>query len=154
MKTKKSKFIVFVSLVLLVSGLVGYFAPQSHPIYDLKLISLDLQPAHVEQIKEALEKLMQNDASPIIQTLKPIEIDLPPAEAKTLIDEINSETRNIYNDVLETHTELVRSLSLASRFSTNMGVFQLLIAVTIMVATFFSEKRKKLDKISKRNLKR
>lgn len=156
MKTKKSKFIVVVSLVLLVSGLVGYFAPQSHPIFNLALNFLsDSAPDSVplsQEIVDSLVKIRDDAVS------GPYEIEnineLTPEQLKFVqneLDEIQSGSK--FDIIVEIQKTFSGYKASANMFSASMGIFQVLVAVLIMVGAFFSERKRRLHKIDKINSK-
>lgn len=157
MKTKKRKFIVVVSLVLLVSGLVGYFAPQSHPIFNLALNFLsdsDSDPDSVplsQEIVDSLVKIRDDAVS------GPYEIEnineLTPEQLKFVQNELDEiQSGNKFDIIIEIQKTFSGYKASANKFSASMGIFQVLVAVLIMVGTFFSERKRRLLKTESRNV--
>ena len=150
---KKHKAIFVFSLILILSGVVGIISPKNHPFFDFRVNLLGENPKYILQRITEFDSMLQARDDTANQSVEIEGLEsLPFEEANKIRNDFAS--GKFFDPIIKLKERVTIVISKASSFSLGMGVFQLLIAITIMVGTYFSEKRKKLDKIYKRRLKK
>ena len=138
-KKHKEKFVF--SLILILSGLAGIVNPEKHPFFDFRVSLQGEDPKYILQRQTEFESMLQARDDTANQSIEIEGLEsLPPEEANKIRNDFAS--GKFFDPIIEMKERVTTVISKANRFSLGMGVFQLLIAVTIIVVTFFSEKRK------------
>ena len=150
-KKHKEKFVF--SLILILSGLAGIVNPEKHPFFDFRVTLQGEDPKYILQRQTEFESMLQARDDTANQSIEIEGLEsLPPEEANKIRNDFAS--GKFFDPIIEMKERVTTVISKANRFSLGMGVLQLLLAATIMVATFFSEKRKKLDKKLSKKIKK